>query len=83
MMNELEFAEIRLGFYLKNDFKTRDDAKKVGEALNVVLAGDYNNITVEKALLTLRTRIHRSNSCLNLEDHPESESHIFWGVHDE
>ncbi len=63
-MNELEFAEIRLGFYLQNDFKTMDDAKKVRDALAVVLAGDYNNITVEKALLTLRTRVHRYNMSL-------------------
>ena len=63
-MNELEFAEIRLGFYLQNDFKTMDDAKKVRDALAVVLAGDYNNITVEKALLTLRTRVHRYNMLL-------------------
>jgi len=63
-MNELEFAEIRLGFYLQNDFKTMDDAKKVRDALAVVLAGDYNNITVEKALLTLRTRIGRYNMSL-------------------
>jgi hypothetical protein len=69
-MNELEFAEIRLGFYLQNDFKTMDDAKKVRDALAVVLAGDYNNITVEKALLTLRTRIHRYN--MSLLDRGES-----------
>ena len=66
-MNKLEFAEIRLGFYLKNDFKTIDDAKKVREALAVVLGGKlpYNTLTVEKALLTLRTRIHRYNMSLN------------------
>ena len=65
-MKELEFAEIRLGFYLQNDFKTRDDAKKVREALSVVLGGKlpYNKLTVEKALLTLRTRIGRYNMSL-------------------
>ena len=65
-MNKLEFAEIRLGFYLQNDFKTRDDAKKVREALAIVLGGKlpYNKLTVEKALLTLRTRIGRYNMSL-------------------
>ncbi len=71
-MNELEFAEIRLGFYLQNDFKTKDDAKKVRDALAVVLGGKlpYNSITVEKALLTLRTRVHRYN--MSLLDRGES-----------
>ena len=65
-MNELEFAEIRLVFDLQNDFKTRADAKKVREALAVVLGGKlpYNKLTVEKALLTLRTRVHRYNMSL-------------------
>ena len=65
-MKELEFAEIRLGFYLQNDFKTKDDAKKVREALAIVLGGKlpYNKLTVEKALLTLRTRIGRYNMSL-------------------
>ena len=74
-MKELEFAEIRLGFYLQNDFKTRDDAKKVREALSVVLGGKlpYNKLTVEKALLTLRTRIGRYNlTCMSLLERSES-----------